>query len=109
MIIKYSKNYDKSIKKLKKHIHEFNNLLNIIKIIERVENFDMLKKLPMVQIYGFEQLKYQNNDFYSFNLSKHSGTIRLIVKPDRENIVVIYLVDVSYKHYKDFDCERVVL
>lgn len=109
MIIKYSKNYDKSIKKLKRHIHELNNLSNIIKIIERVENFDMLKKLPMVQMYKFEQLKYQNNDFYSFNLSKHGGTIRLIVKPDKENIVIIYLADISYKHYEDFDCERVVL
>lgn len=109
MIIKYSKNYDKSIKKLKKHIYEFNNLLNIIKIIERVNDFNMLKKLPMVQMYRFEQLKYQNNNFYSFNLSKHSGTIRLIVKHDKENSVIIYLVDISYKHYEDFDCERVVL
>lgn len=108
MIIKYSKNYDKNLKKLKKHTKEYDNLLNIIKIIERVDNFDMLKKLPIVQIYHFERLKYQNNQFYSFNLSKHGGSIRLIVKPSDDRII-IYLLDISYIHYKDFDKEKVVL
>jgi hypothetical protein len=58
-------------------------------------------------MYGFEPLKYELNGFYSFNLAKNSGLIRLIIKPDDSNNS-IYLVFISYKHYEDFTKERVI-
>ena len=55
----------------------------------------------MTTIYGFKALRYQNSGFWSFNLAKNGGVIRLIVMPstDENEIVFVY---VSYNHYKDF-------
>lgn len=108
MQIKYSKNYDKKIKKLKKHQIEYNNLKDILKIIDRADNFSELINLPIVQMYNFERLKYQNKDYYSFNLAKGGGVIRLIVKPDTNNCVIMYIADITLDHYKDFDFRKVV-
>lgn len=61
MKIIYTKSYDKSYKKIKKHSREYNNLLVILDIIESSEDFETLIKLPIVQIYGFERLKHNLN------------------------------------------------
>ena len=80
--ILHSKTFDKSFKSLKKHKNEYNNLLKVLNIIENVDTFKELMCLPQVKMYGFERLKYQNNMYYSFNLSRHGGKIRLIVRPN---------------------------
>lgn len=100
----HSKTFDSS---LKKHKLEYNNLLKILSIIENTDNFKELTLLPQVKMYGFERLKHQNNSYYSFNLRKSGGTIRLIVKPNDNNEIELFLIDISYNHYQDFDAKRV--
>lgn len=50
---------------------------------------------------------YDFNGYYSFNLSKSGGVIRLIVKP-QDNCVVMDLVDISNDYYKDFNPKGVI-
>ena len=55
----------------------------------------------MTTIYKFGPLRHQNSGFWSFNLAKNGGVIRLIVMPStvENEIVFVY---VSYDHYNDF-------
>lgn len=59
-------------------------------------------------MYGFERLKYFNGEFYSFNLGKKGGVIRLIFRIDKENNAVI-LEFISMNHYEDFKRSEKVL
>ena len=56
-------------------------------------------------MYGFERLKYFKDEYYSFNLGKNKGVIRLIFKIDREYNAVI-LKFISMDHYNDFKRKR---
>ncbi len=103
----YKKSFDHTVKKLKKHEKEKANLEKILEIIRNCISFDELKKDPLANMYGFEQLKYRYNEFYSFNLEKNGGVFRLIVKPCLDTIC-LYLIYICNKHYKDFDMERVI-
>lgn len=109
MNIRYSKNYDKGYKELKKkhRIEQLNNLKDINELIKNSCNFNELKNNPLSYMYDFEPLKYNNSGYYSFNLSKHGGVIRLIVKP-QDNCTVMDLADISNDHYKDFDPKGVI-
>lgn len=104
MEIIYTKSYDNSIKKLKKHFKEQEELNNIISYIITKDNFDDIIVDPLAKIYGFERLKHNLNEFYSFRLSK---VIRLIVKPENSRVKV-YLVYISDDHYNDFEIEKVI-
>ena len=59
-------------------------------------------------MYGFERLKYDKSDYYSFNPRKKGGIIRLIVKPNSDNTVELFLISISYNHYEDFDPKKVI-
>ena len=107
MNIIHTKNFDSAFKKLQKHRVEYNNLLKILDIIENTNTFNELLILPQVKMYGFERMKYDKRDFYSFNLCKNGGVIRLIVKPKENNNIEIYLVTISFNHYDDFDIRKV--
>ena len=107
MIIKHTKSFDRTFKKLKKHNNEYNNCCKIIEIIENTRTFDDLCNLPQVKMYGFERLKHNLNDYYSFNLCKRGGVIRLIVKPVDNCSIELFLITISYNHYEDFDPEGV--
>ena len=104
----YTKSYDSQLKKLKKHRIELDNLSRILEIIDNADDFNSLCKIPSLSIYNFERLKYDLNEFYSFNLNKNSGTIRLIVKPNNLNELELYLVFISLDHYKDFNIKKVI-
>lgn len=58
-------------------------------------------------MYRFERLKYEYNDYYSFNLSKTGGLIRLIIKLNEDKNAV-ELSYISYNHYEDFKNGRVI-
>lgn len=109
MNIRYSKNYDKGLKELKKkHRTEQINYLNaIIDLIKNSSNFNELKKNPISYMYNFEPLKHDKNGYYSFNLSKNGGVIRLIVKP-QDNNITMDIADISNAHYSDFDPKKVI-
>lgn len=109
MNVRYSKNYDKGYKELKKkhRTEQLNNLKDINDLIKNSLDFNELKNNPLAYMYDFEPLKYNNSGYYSFNLSKHGGVIRLIVKP-QDNCVNMDLVDISSDHYKDFDPKGVI-
>src|SRR5574344_3049299 len=103
MIKNYTKSYDITHKKIKKHNIENNNLLKIISLIKNSNDFNELFNNPLANMYGFEQLKHYKKAIYSFNLCKNGGTIRLLIEV--KNIQTILLIFISYKHYQDFKIE----
>lgn len=108
MNIIHTKSFDSSLKKLKRHHVEYENIFKILDIIENADNFCELCLLPQVSMYSFERLKHDKSDYYSFNPKKKGGRIRLIVKPNDNNTVELFLILVSYEHYEDFDPKRVI-
>ena len=108
MDIIHTKSFDSSFKKLKRHPIEYTNLFKILDIIENVDDFNQLCNLPQVFIYGFERLKHDKSDYYSFNLKKNGGRIRLIIKPHDNNTIELFLILISYEHYEDFDPKKVI-
>ena len=104
MNIIYTKSYDKSIKVLNKRKEEKEVLEDILSYLRNINNFNILLNDPLAKMYGFERLKYDLKDFYSFRLSR---TIRLIVKP-KDNNIEIYLIYLSKNHYEDFDIGKVM-
>lgn len=52
--------------------------------------------------------KYFNDEYYSFNLSKKGGVIRLIFKIDTVNNVVI-LKFISMNHYANFKRKKGIM
>ncbi len=97
MNIIYTKNYDKSIKKLKNYHKEKEELELILDYIRNKNSFIEIVNDPVSKIYGFERLKHQWNMYYSFRLSK---VIRLIVRP-KNNDIELFIIDISMKHYED--------
>ena len=83
-------------------------MFKILDIIENADDFIQLSNLPQVSMYGFERLKHDKNDYYSFNPKKNGGKIRLIVKPKDDNIIEVFLIDISYDHYLDFNPKKVI-
>ena len=104
MNIIYTKSYDKSIKVLNKRKEEKEVLEDILSYLRNINYFNILLNDPLAKMYGFERLKYDLKDFYSFRLSR---TIRLIVKP-KDNNIEIYLIYLSKNHYEDFDIGKVM-
>ena len=106
MNIIYTKSYDNTVKKLKRRKKECDNLEDIKSKITNHNTFKEIEMNPiMTTIYDFEALKYQNSGFWSFNLEKHGGVIRLIVMPSEKEDEIIF-VYISYDHYKDFTPDR---
>ena len=108
MIIIHTKSFDNSLKKIKKHKLEYENIYKILDIIEITNTFQELVNLPQSKMYGFERLKHDKSDYYSFNPRKKGGTIRLIVKPNNNNEIELFLITISYEHYQDFDPKKVI-
>lgn len=93
--------FKKQEKKLKKYHNEMIILNKIILHIKQNPTYEDLCQNPMSRIYGFEMLKNDMVGYYSFNLCKNGGTIRLIVSIDKENEIV-KLEYISTDHYNDF-------
>ena len=100
-----TKSYKQTLKKLNKYKKEMAYLEKIIFIIKRSDSIKSLLYDNEAKLYNFEKLKHFKEDIYSFNLSKNSGVIRLIIN-EKEN--KCYLLYISYKHYKDFDLKKVI-
>ena len=47
------------------------------------------------------------SNYYSYNLCKNKGKIRLIVKPNDDNSIELYLITISYDYYEDFNPKEV--
>ena len=106
MKIFYSKSYDKCYKNLKKHSKERENLDKLLNDLQNVVDFDALVVNNYFKVhYNFERLKYQNSNFYSFNLSKSGGVIRLIAQKLDNDIIMVYI---SFDHYNDFNKGKVI-
>lgn len=101
MRIEYGRYYKNSEKNIKKHYKEKDTLDMIKNHIKQCLNFFELKNNPISIMFGFEQLKYELKKYYSFNLCKNGGTIRLIFSID-ESLNLIYLEYISIDHYNDF-------
>ena len=108
MEIIHTKSFDNTYKKLKNHHKEYNNFLKLLDIIENTKSFKELVNLPQCKMYKLERMKYDKNDYYSFNLSKNRGVIRLIIKPVDETSIELYLIMISYNHYEDFNPRKVI-
>lgn len=105
--IKCTKSYTSTLKKLKKYHNELVNLEDIITLIKNSTNIGSLLMNPLSKMYNLERLKYELNDFYSFNLCKNKGSIRLIVRFIIETNEV-ELAYISFKHYDDFKKDKVI-
>lgn len=103
----YTKSFDNSAKNLKRHRKELTILKEITEKITNHNTFEELRNNPvMTTIYKFKELRHQNSGFWSFNLEKNGGVIRLIVMPS-ENENEIIFVYVSYDHYNDFTPDKI--
>lgn len=94
-------NFKKEEKKLKKYSKEKDNYEKILKHIKNCNSYEEFCNHPFSFMYGLEKLKYFKDEYYSFNLSKNKGVIRLIFKIDQENNMII-LEFISMEHYEDF-------
>ena len=101
MKIAYGKLYKNSKKNIKKNYKEQHILDMVLNHIKQCLNFKELKSNPISAIYGYEQLKYELNNYYSFNLSKNGGKIRLIFSVN-ELLNQVCLEYISNNHYLDF-------
>lgn len=94
-------NFANQEKKLKRYYKEQDNFKKIIFYIKLSNSYKELSSSYISLVYGFEKLKYFSKEYYSFNLSKYSGLIRLICSIDKENDIV-KLEFISMDHYNDF-------
>ena len=88
-------------KKLKRHYKEKEMLEKIILLIKESSSYDELVVNPFSKMYGFEILRYDMSGYYSFNLCKNGGMIRLICRIEKEKNLVI-LEYITMNHYEDF-------
>lgn len=109
MKIRYSENFKKGLKQLKKKHkdQELKNLTIILDAIKESDTYQDLKLTPAAVIYKFEELKNDKTGFSSFNLCKNGGVYRLIVRP-QENTLVLEIIFISTDHYHDFDPKGVM-
>lgn len=106
MDIIYTKSFDNSAKGLKRYRKELTILKEITEKVTNHNTFEELRNNPvMTTIYKFKELRHQNSGFWSFNLEKNGGVIRLIVMPSEKENEIIF-VYVSYDHYKDFTPDK---
>ena len=89
-------NFKRQEKKLKNRHKELIEFEKVIRHIRNCKTFQELSKL-----YKFELLKEDLTGYYSFNLCKNSGKIRLIFSINEE-LNIIRLVFISTNHYEDF-------
>lgn len=100
MVIIKTEKYKRDLKKLeKKYKKEFENNEKIENHIKVCRNLEELKLNVMSRVYNFEKLKGNNDKYWSFNLCKNRGTIRLICTVNEEENVV-NLEHISFDHYK---------
>lgn len=97
--IKYGNLYCE--KNIKKHYLEREMLEKIKNHIKQSKNFFELMTNPISKMYGYEALKYELNEYYSFNLCKNGGKIRLIFSVEA-HINQVCLEFISLNHYEDF-------
>lgn len=95
-------------KKLKKYFNEKDNYEKLIRHIRNINSYAELCVHPFSSMFGFERLKYFDDEYYSFNLGKKGGVIRLIFKIDKVNNAVI-LEYISMKHYEDFKRKKGIM
>jgi Txe/YoeB family toxin of Txe-Axe toxin-antitoxin module len=98
--IEYGEKYKNSNKNIKNRYNEKKTLDMIINHIKQCTDFPSLSINPISLMYGFEPLKHELNGYYSFNLNKNGGKIRLIVSPSGEEILKLEYISID--HYEDF-------
>lgn len=101
MQLERNKIFQRELKKLKKYDEENSVLEKILLHIKRMKNSAELKNHEISKLYNFEKLKQDFSGYYSFNLCKKRGVIRLICTIDDESNIVT-LEYISMNHYQDF-------
>lgn len=94
-------NFKNREKKLKRHYREQDTLEKILLFLKESSDYESMSLNPIAMMYGFEALKQDLSGFYSFNLEKNGGRIRLIFSIDKEKNI-IFLEYISLDHYLDF-------
>ncbi|MCM1053134.1 MAG: hypothetical protein NC483_04090 [Ruminococcus sp.] len=92
-------NFTKEEKKLKKKNKELENLEKILILLKQSKSLEDLKTNSLSYIYGFEILRNDLSGFYSFNLNKNGGKIRLLCSINEDKVTLEYI---SLDHYEDF-------
>ncbi len=92
------KNQEKKLKKFPKEQEIYERIINHIKQCNTITD---LENHSFSRMYGYEALKGDLNGYYSFNLCKNRGKIRLIFTVNRKENE-INLLYISTDHYEDF-------
>lgn len=93
--------FKKEEKKLKKYYNEQQMLEKILVHLKQCSSYEDILNNPISSMYGFEALKHEMTGYYSFNLCKNGGMIRLICSIKKEEKIV-KLEYISIRHYEDF-------
>lgn len=101
MNIIYGNRYKNSEKNIKRKQSEKDKLDLIKNHIKNCKDYNELKNNPMSYLFSFEALKHDLSGYYSFNLCKNRGKIRLLVSIN-ENTNSVCLEYISINHYDDF-------
>ena len=100
MIIEHGEKFQNSLKKIKKKHSELLMYEKVKNHMKRCNDFLEFSRSPISIMYGFEPLKYELNGYYSCNLNKNGGTVRLIFSTDGNKLITLEFV--STDHYSDF-------
>lgn len=100
MKIIFNSSYKNTLRSLKKRYQEKDILDKVIKHIINSSDRHELQSNPISYLYGFEPLKYDLKNQYSFNLNKNRGRVRVIFQfVDDYTVELLYI---SIEHYKDY-------
>ena len=94
-------NFKRQEKKLKNRHKELIEFEKVIRHIRNCKTFQELCEHEFSKLYKLELLKEDLTGYYSFNLCKNSGKIRLIFSINEE-LNIIRLVFISTNNYEDF-------
>lgn len=78
-------------------------LEKIILLIKESSSYDELVINPFSKMYGFEILRYDMPGYYSFNLCKNGGMIRLICRIEKEKNIRKVLLFIVWLKITIFD------
>lgn len=93
--------YKKEEKKLKKRAEVSEIYDKIIEHIKQCDDMVDLRTHPISWMYNFEAMRGDLSGYYSFNLCKNGGSVRLIFTVNEE-VNTVTLAYISVDHYKDF-------
>ena len=100
MTVEYGVLFSSSLKNIKNRHNEKRTLDMILNHMKICSDFKELSTNGISLMFGFERLKHELCNYYSFNLNKNGGKSRLIFSISNNQTVKLEYI--SVEHYGDF-------